>query len=86
MKPSTEARRFLSRLSGARGVAGVLLMQKADPGPEGADLVPGDALRWPKCRCGSERCPDYVPQAERTANGLLSRLVEVNQRSRRGKP
>lgn len=86
MKPSTEARRFLSRLSGAHGVAGVILVQKADPGPEGADHIPGDALRWPKCRCGSKRCPGYPPPVEQTASGLQSSLAEANRRSRRGKP
>ncbi|MFE2077610.1 hypothetical protein [Streptomyces misionensis] len=36
---SSEARQFLSRLSGAFG-GGVLMVQKSDPGPEGADLAP----------------------------------------------
>jgi hypothetical protein len=40
---SGETRRFLSR----------------DPDPEGADLAPGSALRWPRCECGSPKCPDY---------------------------
>jgi hypothetical protein len=31
---------------------------------EGADLMPGAALRWPPCQCGNpQRCPDYVPDA-----------------------
>ncbi|KIF75947.1 hypothetical protein QR77_22805 [Streptomyces sp. 150FB] len=30
---------------------------------EGADLMPGAALRWPPCQCGNpQRCPDYVPE------------------------
>lgn len=61
---SSEARRFLSRLSGVLGVGGVLLVQKSDSGAEGADLAPGSALRWPKCECGSPKCPDYEPPAE----------------------
>lgn len=40
------------------------IIQKFDAGWGGADLVPGSALRWPKCDCGDpERCPDYVPPA-----------------------
>jgi hypothetical protein len=32
---------------------------------EGADLMPGAALRWPPCQCGNpQRCPDYVPDAQ----------------------
>ena len=62
---SSESRRFLSLLIAAFGVDGRLLARKDVLGAEGADLVPGAALRWPKCRCGQPKCPDYpgpVPQ------------------------
>jgi hypothetical protein len=55
---SSEARQYLSRLSRAFGVGGVLVVQKSAPGPEGADLSPGSALQWPRCRCGTAKCPD----------------------------
>ncbi|MET9171683.1 hypothetical protein ABZX64_11585 [Streptomyces misionensis] len=38
---SSEARQFLSRLSGAFGVGGVLMVQKSDPGAE----LEGDSRR-----------------------------------------
>lgn len=57
---SSEARQFLSRLSRAFGVDGVLTVQKSSPGPEGANLAPNSALRWPRCECGSPKCPDYT--------------------------
>lgn len=56
---SSESRRFLSLLIAAFGVDGRLLARKDVLGAEGADLVPGAALRWPKCRCGQPKCPDY---------------------------
>ncbi|GHF63684.1 hypothetical protein GCM10010218_51320 [Streptomyces mashuensis] len=80
---SGETRRFLSRLSGALGATGVLLVQKVDPGPEGADLVPGSGLRWPKCECGSPKCPDYDPTAGRPGEELRARVAEANRWSRR---
>lgn len=55
---SSEARQFLSRLSTAFGVGGVLVVQKRAPGPEGADLAPGSVLHWPRYACGSVKCPD----------------------------
>lgn len=81
---SSDARRFLSRLSGALGVGGVLLVLKPDSDAEGADLAPGSALRWPKCECGSPKCPDYEPPAEPLAEPLSARVAEANRRSRRG--
>lgn len=81
---SSEARQFLSRLSGAFGVNGVLMVQKSDPGPEGADMAPSSALRWPRCECGSPKCPDYKPPSTRPTEGLRTRVSEVNARSRRG--
>lgn len=81
---SSEARQFLSRLSEALGVDGVLIVQKSDPGPEGADLAPSSALRWPQCECGSPRCPDYKAAPNKPTEGLSSRVAEANARSRRG--
>ncbi len=81
----SEAREFLSRLSEAFGTQGVLVVQKSD-GPEGADFAPGDGLKWPKCKCGSTRCPDYVPPAGSLAEGLSAEVAEANRRSRRGGP
>ncbi|MCF3962456.1 hypothetical protein [Streptomyces fuscigenes] len=40
------------------------------------DLVPGKALRWPKCECGSPKCPDYDASRPRAA--------ERDRRSGRG--
>jgi hypothetical protein len=47
-------------------------------GPEDAweDMVPGRALRWPKCECGSRKCPDY--------EALRTKVAERNKRSSRG--
>lgn len=82
---SGEARRFLSQLSGAFGVGGVLLVGKADAGgPEGAALAPSDGLKWPRCECGSPRCPDYEAPAVRPTEELGARVAEANERSRRG--
>lgn len=63
----SKARRFLSRLTAEFGTNGMLIVQKSADGlnggddgyeAEGADLVPGSALRWPKCECGHSLCPD----------------------------
>ena len=81
---SSEARQFLFRLSGAFGVGGVLMVQKSDPGPEGADLAPSSALRWPRCECGSPKCPDYKPPPNSPSAGLSGRVAAANARSRRG--
>lgn len=81
---SSEARQFLSRLSGAFGVGGALMAQESDPDPEGADLAPGSALRWPRCECGSPKCPDYKAPPNGPTEGLSSRVAEANARSRRG--
>ncbi|MFJ4921065.1 hypothetical protein [Streptomyces sp. NPDC088725] len=56
----SEARRFLTRLSEAFGVDGVLTVEKPETGPQGADLTPNSGLRWPPCECGHSLCPDYV--------------------------
>lgn len=84
----SEARRFLSLLMSAFGTDGVLVVRKIDGGDGGADLEqvlgPGAALAWPKCRCGSPKCPDYVP-AQPPSTDLSARLAERNQHSRRGR-
>lgn len=82
----SEARQFLSRLSGARGVDGVLLVSRSDPGPEGAGLGPGSPFHWPKCACGSPKCPDYQAHPPATQEEMRARVAEVNRRSRRGGP
>lgn len=81
---SSEARQFLSRLSGAFGVGGVLMVQKSAPGPEGADMALSSALHWPRCECGSPKCPDYRLPPNGPSEGLSSRVAEANARSRRG--
>lgn len=81
---SSEARQFLSRLSGAFGVGGVLMVQKSNPGPEGADLAPNSALCWPRCECGSPKCPDYEAPPGQPPERLSNRVAEANARSRRG--
>lgn len=91
----SEARRVLSRLMSAFGTDGVLVVRKVDgkdgygDGDGGDDpeqlLGPGAALAWPKCECGSPKCPDYVPPAS-PPTGLSARLAERNQHSRRGRP
>ncbi|MFE9889056.1 hypothetical protein [Streptomyces scopuliridis] len=64
----SEARRRLSLMIAAYGVDGSLVVPTytydpdADPGAEGADLAPGDALRWPPCECGDPSCPDSAPR------------------------
>lgn len=86
---SSEARRFLSRLSEAHGVGGVLLVRKRDAEEEGTDRAPGSALRWPKCECGSPKCPDHEPPAEPSAkpsaDELSAKVAEANRRSRRSR-
>ncbi len=81
---SSEARQFLSRLSEAFGVGGVVMVQKSAPGPEGADLAPSSALHWPRCECGSPKCPDYKPPPNSPSEGLRGRVAAANARSRRG--
>ncbi|MYV55594.1 hypothetical protein [Streptomyces sp. SID3212] len=62
MTTGSEGRRRLTRLMDAFGSDGTLVVPKYDPGADGADLVPGSALRWPPCACGDPvLCPDYVP-------------------------
>lgn len=60
MTDAGRARQRLSQLTGRFGTDGVLIVPKADPGAEGADMVPGAALRWPPCECGHSLCLDYV--------------------------
>lgn len=81
---SSEARQFLSRLSAAFGVGGVLMVQKSDPGPEGAEVAPSSAFWRPRCECGSPRCPDYTPPPMSPSEELSSRVAAANARSRRG--
>lgn len=64
MTNGSKARQGLSRLTERFGKDGVLIVPMADSGAEGADLVPGAALRWPPCECGHSLCPDYVPEHE----------------------
>ncbi|NED80499.1 hypothetical protein G3I76_10435 [Streptomyces sp. SID11233] len=65
MAGNSKARQNLSRLTGRFGTDGVLIVPKSDIEAEGADLVPGAALRWPPCECGHSLCPDYVaPEGE----------------------
>lgn len=88
----SEARRLLSRLMNAFGTDGVLVVRKLDGGGNGSDgdgdmaelLGPGAALAWPKCECGSPKCPDYVPPAPPPTD-LSARVAERNQHSRRGR-
>lgn len=79
---SSEARRVLSLLSNAFGANGALLVRKG-PGAEGADLTPGDALRWPKCLCNNLICPDYEPPTS-PSEEFRKRVAERNRRSSRG--
>ncbi|MCL7377112.1 MULTISPECIES: hypothetical protein [unclassified Streptomyces] len=60
----SEARRRLSLMIAAYGVDGSLVVPNSvyDPGAEGADLAPGDALKWPPCVCGHPSCPDSAPR------------------------
>ncbi|MFB6980581.1 hypothetical protein [Streptomyces scopuliridis] len=62
----SEARRRLSLMIAAYGVDGSLVVptyaSDPNPGAEGADLAPGDALRWPPCECGDPSCPDSAPR------------------------
>lgn len=60
----SEARKRLSLMIAAYGVDGSLVVPAYayDPGAEGADLAPGDALRWPPCECGAPSCPDSAPR------------------------
>ncbi|MFC8829727.1 hypothetical protein ACFT9I_30840 [Streptomyces sp. NPDC057137] len=74
----------------AFGTDGVLVVRKLDGYGEGDGdteqlLGPGAALAWPKCECGSPKCPDYVPPAPPPTD-LSVRLAERNQHSRRGRP
>ncbi|MFJ4920687.1 hypothetical protein [Streptomyces sp. NPDC088725] len=82
----SEARWSLARLTERFGKDGVLIVPKGDPGADGADLVPGSALRWPPCECGGEKCPDSGPGAEpkplSAAEVLSARLAERNRLSR----
>ncbi|WP_405821658.1 hypothetical protein OG705_18115 [Streptomyces sp. NBC_00838] len=73
----------------AFGTDGVLVVRKLDSDSDGENdlaglLGPGAALAWPKCECGSTKCPDYVPPAP-PPTGLSARLAERNQHSRRGR-
>lgn len=81
-----EGRRFLSQLAGTFAISGAVLVAKADGGgPESGDPPPSDGLKWPKCQCGSPRCPDY-PAITRTQGELGAKVAEINERSRRGGP
>ncbi|MFJ4922073.1 hypothetical protein [Streptomyces sp. NPDC088725] len=82
MTGQSKARRYLSRLAEESGADRVLVVPKSEPGVEGADLVPGSALRWPPCECGHPRCPDYVPP-EQAAGKLGALVAECDGRSRK---
>lgn len=69
---SSEARQFLSRLSGAFGKDGVLMVQRTNPDPEGADLAPKlhriqrskhRHPRRPTAECASVTAQSGVPTA-----------------------
>ncbi|MEV0777612.1 hypothetical protein ACIBLA_32415 [Streptomyces sp. NPDC050433] len=77
----SESRKLLSQLSEAIGVDGVVVVRKAEPGAEGADLGPGSVLAWPPCECGHPKCPDY--KSGSGAEELRSRVAERNGLSRR---
>ncbi|WP_405615028.1 hypothetical protein OG292_18450 [Streptomyces sp. NBC_01511] len=91
MSGGSEARRILSRLMREFGTDGVLVVRKLDGDDDTERPVgPGAALAWPKCECGSAKCPDYVapasPASPTTLSAELSaRLAERNQHSRRGR-
>lgn len=77
----SDARRFLARLMSTFGTDGVLVVRKLDGDDDTQQLLgPGAALAWPKCECGSAKCPDYVPPPSE----LSTRLAERNRHSRRG--
>ncbi len=78
---SSEARQFLSRLSSALGSGGVLVARKRSHGSEGADVTPVDGLEWPKCECGSPRCPDYQARPGAVGDALRSEVAGANERS-----
>ncbi|MFF2522602.1 hypothetical protein [Streptomyces liangshanensis] len=61
----SKARHFLSRLTEEFGSDGLLVVRKPEAADGDADLVPGAALRWPKCECGRKLCPDYEPPDRR---------------------
>ncbi|QIQ04923.1 hypothetical protein [Streptomyces liangshanensis] len=71
MKDKSNARRVLARLTEEFGTDGTLIVPKPNPGvraaegAEGADLIPGSALRWPRCECGNSVCPDYEAPRDR---------------------
>ncbi|MFF5566616.1 hypothetical protein ACFY7Z_13295 [Streptomyces sp. NPDC012623] len=54
-------RRRLATVIDAFGVDGTLVVPKYGPWPEGGEPAPGDALKWPPCRCGNRICPDFEP-------------------------
>ncbi|MBP0460363.1 hypothetical protein [Streptomyces montanisoli] len=80
----SEARRALSELTQSMGTDGTLIVPKgegaaerpADAWDEWEDSAPGKALQWPKCECGSPKCPDY--------DALRTKVAERNKRSSRG--
>lgn len=77
----SKSRQFLSQLSEAVGMDGVVVVRKLEPGAEGADLSPGSVLSWPPCECGNPKCPDYKPRS--TDDELSARMAERNRLSRR---
>ncbi|WP_405799723.1 hypothetical protein [Streptomyces sp. NBC_01506] len=77
----SKARQFLSQLSEANGVDGIVVVRKLEQGPEGADLSPGAVLAWPPCECGHPKCPDFKPGS--ATEELRSRVAERNRLSRR---
>ncbi|WP_405796891.1 hypothetical protein [Streptomyces sp. NBC_01506] len=67
------------------GTDGVLVVRKLDGDDDTGQLLgPGAALAWPKCECGSPKCPDYVAPTT-ISTELSARLAERNQHSRRGR-
>ncbi|MFJ4919587.1 hypothetical protein [Streptomyces sp. NPDC088725] len=85
MTDGSGARRYLSRLIAELGTDGMLVVGKNEPGGDGADLVPGSALRWPPCECGHAECPD-APGPQSAADRLRAKVAERNALSWRERP
>ncbi|MFJ5109413.1 hypothetical protein ACIQAD_01955 [Streptomyces sp. NPDC088551] len=66
----SEARRRLSLMIAAYGVDGSLVVPTYayDPGAEGADVAPGDALKWRRVSAVTRRAPTRHPVQGRTSD------------------
>jgi hypothetical protein len=47
-------------------------------GPED-DFTSGSGLRWPPCRCGSFKCPDYVSPECDVCTALVAQREEARR-------